>query len=123
MPVRPWVLSFPFEWRLELARSAALLGAMIRTFAREVERFQLRNTSAQRGDGRARFGAVTVEQRFGGPLNLHVHLHVLVLDGVYERRADGAIRWVASAVPTAEQLAAMTERVAVRAGATRARRA
>ena len=32
---------------------------------------------------------VTSVQRFGGALNLHVHFHTLVLDGVFVRSADG----------------------------------
>jgi hypothetical protein len=44
---------------------AALLGAMTRVFAREIERLLLQNTQAHRGDGRARFGAVTAVQRPG----------------------------------------------------------
>ena len=35
-------------------------------------------------------GAVTLIQRFGSAANLNIHLHCLVLDGVYWRRADGA---------------------------------
>ena len=31
----------------------------------------------------AHTGAVTFIQRFGGALNLNVHLHILFLDGVY----------------------------------------
>ncbi len=31
----------------------------------------------------ARTGAVTLIQRFGGSLNLNIHFHVLMLDGVY----------------------------------------
>ena len=31
----------------------------------------------------ARFGMVTLIQRFGSSLNLNVHLHLLVLDGVF----------------------------------------
>ncbi len=38
-------------------------------------------------DGRS--GAVVVIQQFGGALNLNVHLHALVLDGVFTR--DGVV--------------------------------
>ena len=34
-------------------------------------------------------GAVTLMQRFGSAANLNIHLHCLVLDGVYRRSADG----------------------------------
>jgi len=35
---------------------------------------------------------VTSVQRFGGSLNLHVHFHTLVLDGVFVRAADDTLR-------------------------------
>ena len=38
--------------------------------------------------GQADSGAVTLIQRFGSAANLNIHLHCLVLDGVY-RRTDG----------------------------------
>lgn len=118
--VRQWGLSFPFAWRIELARSASLLRAMVRTFAREIERFLLEKTRSMRRGGRARFGAITTVQRFGGSLNLHVHLHVLVLDGVYEALEGGALRWVEAEAPGVEELASVAARVA--AGCERAAR-
>ena len=36
-----------------------------------------------RGVGPGRGGAVVVIRRFGGALNLNVHFHALVLDGVF----------------------------------------
>ena len=38
----------------------------------------------------AQTGAVTFVHRFGSSLNLHTHFHVMVLDGVYVARGDGA---------------------------------
>ncbi|MBC7172000.1 MAG: transposase, partial [Polyangiaceae bacterium] len=35
----------------------------------------------------------TVVQRFGGALNLNVHFHVLVLDGLFVERPDGTLRF------------------------------
>ena len=35
-------------------------------------------------------GAVTLIQRFGSAADLNIHLHCLVLDGVYRRGTDGA---------------------------------
>lgn len=40
-----------------------------------------------------RGGGVVVTQRFGGALNLNVHLHALVLDGVFVREDTGALRF------------------------------
>ena len=38
-------------------------------------------------------GAVTLIQRFGFAVNLNIHIHWLVLDGVYKRGIDGARTW------------------------------
>ncbi len=40
-----------------------------------------------------RCGGVAVIQRFGGALNLNVHIHALVLDGVFAREGTGALRF------------------------------
>jgi hypothetical protein len=46
-------------------------------------------------------GAVTLIQRFGSAANLNIHLHCLVLDGVYRCGADGVPTFVeAGARPT-----------------------
>ena len=37
-------------------------------------------------DGRG--GAVAILQRFGGALNLNVHIHALVVDGVFAKDGD-----------------------------------
>jgi hypothetical protein len=43
-------------------------------------------------------GAVTLIQRFGSALNLNVHFHMLVLDGVYRREGEGGLRPSKSAI-------------------------
>jgi Putative transposase len=49
----------------------------------------LRRRARQAGVRGGRSGAVAIIQRFGGALNLNVHIHALVMDGVLP--ADGAI--------------------------------
>ncbi len=51
----------------------------------------------------AQSGAVTLIQRFGSAANLNIHLHCLLLDGVY-RITEGAPVFHAVRAPTAEQL-------------------
>jgi Putative transposase len=41
-------------------------------------------------------GMVTGLQRFGGALNLHVHMHTLVLDGVYVADSEGRVTFYAA---------------------------
>jgi hypothetical protein len=50
-------------------------------------------------------GAVTGVHRAGASLNVHVHFHVLCLDGVYVEGGDGgALRFEAAPAPTLEEL-------------------
>ena len=51
----------------------------------------------------AQTGAITLIQRFGSAANLNIHLHCLVLDGVY-RVQDGAAEFHSVRSPTTEQL-------------------
>ena len=39
---------------------------------------------------------MAIVQRFGGALNLNVHIHALVLDGVFARGDDGRVRFHAA---------------------------
>jgi glycosyltransferase involved in cell wall biosynthesis len=99
VPIRQWVLSVPFELRLLLARNAAALSAVGRIFVREIWRWQREQFVASLMQGRRgeaspppsiRSGAVCFPQRFGGSLNLNVHYHVAVPDGVFSREPEAA---------------------------------
>lgn len=62
-------------------------------------------------------GAVTLIQRFGSALNLNIHFHMLLPDGVYRKAAaDGAIRFVSVRAPSADQLARLIRTIAERIG-------
>jgi hypothetical protein len=56
-------------------------------------------------------GAVTLIQRFGSAANLNIHLHCLVLDGVYRSHADGVPEFIEGAAPTEEALHALLQTV------------
>ena len=70
VPVRQWVLSFPFQIRYLLARDPALTRAVRRVFLRTVLSWMERR-ARERGLSDARSGAVNVVQRFGSALNLN----------------------------------------------------
>ena len=38
-----------------------------------------------------RSGVVAIIQRFGGALNLNIHIHALVLDGVFAKEGDEGV--------------------------------
>jgi hypothetical protein len=93
VPVRQWVLSLPFALRYRLAYDAALTSAVLELFVRAVFASLRRRARRQRGVVRGQGGAVTFVQRFGDALNLNVHFHSLVLDGVYAAGPDGMPRF------------------------------
>lgn len=86
VPVRQWVLSVPHSLRYLLAYDAEASTAVLGVFVHEVFRW-LRHTAKRELDLRsvdeAHPGAVTVIHRAGGAVNLNLHYHSLVLDGVY----------------------------------------
>jgi hypothetical protein len=59
-------------------------------------------------------GAVTLIQRFGSAANLNVHLHCLVLDGVYRRGTEGEPVFVEVPAPTNEALQTVLRKIITR---------
>ena len=90
VPVRQWVLSLPYRLRYRLAWDHDLCPAVVAVFLRAVLGWLRRCAQLDDvADGRG--GAVAVLQRFGGALNLNVHIHALVLDGVFAKERTGAV--------------------------------
>ena len=82
VPIRQWVISFPWRLRYLIALDSRLCRAVRRVFLRAV--FALYSKKAQiDGHVRGRTGAVNQIQRYGSALNCNTHFHALVLDGVY----------------------------------------
>ncbi len=110
VPVRQWVLTLPHRLRYLLAWRHDLCKAVVRVMLREVHR-HLRTRASERGLADGRSGAVAIVQRFGGALNLNVHIHALALDGVFARGDDGRLRFHAApaldAADVADVLAAI----------------
>jgi len=82
VPIRQWVISFPWPIRYLLARDRLLCSTVRRLFLRAVFAFY-RAKAREEGVLGGACGAVNRIQRFGSALNLNVHNHALVLDGVF----------------------------------------
>jgi hypothetical protein len=63
-------------------------------------------------DGRS--GSVTVIQRFGGGLNLNLHFHTLLFDGVFFEGQEGALEFRSLPPPTDDELGVVLARIAAR---------
>ncbi len=108
VPVRQWVLSLPIPLRLLLAAQPQLVTPVLQVGHRTITRFLLEQAGlkAEQADS----GAVTLIQRFGSAANLNIHLHCLVLDGVY-RRTDGEPAFVEVPAPTDEALQVLLHKI------------
>ena len=87
VPVRQWVLSLPYRLRYLLAWDHDLCRALVAVYVRAVLGF-VRRRARRDGVVDGRSGAVAIIQRFGGALNLNVHVHALVIDGVFAKEGD-----------------------------------
>ena len=116
LPVRQWVLIWvmrlPILLRLLLAAQPKLVTPVLQVVHRVITRHLLVQSGLKPDE--ADSGAVTLIQRFGPAANLNIHLHCLVLDGVYRRSADGTPEFVEAPAPTDEALQAVLHKIITR---------
>lgn len=75
--------------RILFAAHPGLLTPVLRIIHRVIAGFVLQQAGLKCAS--ADIGAVTLIQRFDLAANFNIHLHCLVLDGVYRRAGDGPI--------------------------------
>ncbi|MBI1726531.1 MAG: transposase zinc-binding domain-containing protein, partial [Candidatus Rokubacteria bacterium] len=90
VPVRQWVLTVPYRLRYQMAWNHGLSRAVLRVYTRVLLDVYARDARA-RGVPGGRTGSVTVMQRAGSGLNVNLHFHTLVLDGVFTEERGGAL--------------------------------
>ena len=79
---RQWTFTFPWPIRRLMARDEKLITAALGIVIRVLYAHQ-RRMARRKGHRAAKCASVTFVQRFGGALNLNVHLHVLAPDAVF----------------------------------------
>ena len=117
VPVRQWVLAFPIPLRLLFAAHPHLLSSVLQIVHRVLSTFLIQQTGLERTEaktGAVRFvPSVTLIPALAGisgSANLNIHLHCLVLDGVY-RTTEGLPVFHAVRAPTAEELQTLLARI------------
>ena len=110
VPVRQWVLSVPHRLRYRLAYDHRLCRTVLYVFVRAL-RSAYRRQARRYGLAGGETGMVTSVQRFGGAVNVHLHFHTLVLDGVFVREPDGTLRFHPTAPPTDDDVRRVVARV------------
>jgi hypothetical protein len=110
-PLRQWVLSVPFPLRYLFATDPEAMGAVLGIVYRAIAAHLVRKAGLSQKTSRT--GAVTLIQRFGSALNLNIHFHLLVLDGVYVLTATGP-RFRRVAPPAPVELEGLLGRIVAR---------
>lgn len=99
---RQWVLSFPFKLRFLMVRSPELTNKALKIYTQSIQAFQKRRAK-QSGLGQCETGVITFIQRFGSALNLNIHFHSLVPDGVF-LESEGGYLFCRQSEPTRDEL-------------------
>ncbi|NOX50595.1 MAG: transposase [Gammaproteobacteria bacterium] len=112
VPVRQWVLSFPWPLRMLYANHPAALTRSLAIVVRAIDAALLRKAGIQRKQG-ARTGAVTFIQRFGSALNPNIHFHLLISDGIYQYKF-GKVRFHRLPAPKQIELESLLDQIVLR---------
>jgi ribosomal protein S27E len=86
-PYRQWVFTVPKPLRLVVARDPTWTSWIGGLVVRAIGAWQ-RRVARGRGIREPLTGAVTFVQRFGGLVNLYVHFHLVVPDGIFVLEGD-----------------------------------
>ncbi len=106
--IRQWVISFPFSVRYALAYNPKLVTGVLSIFVRIISNWIVKRARREGVSGKT--GAITFVQRFGGAINLNVHLHSLFLDGVYYEDG-GRTKFFRTFAPTDQDVAVLVKRI------------
>ena len=112
VPMRQWVLSLPIKVRWVLARRPGLVGRVLAVFLRALSTWQRKRGRSLGAEGAT--GTVTFVQRFGSALQLNIHFHAVVPDGVFVPGDDGAVSFARLPPPTDEDVELLLHRTATR---------
>ncbi len=111
----------PPRIRYVLAWDHALCRARVAVYVRAVLGW-LRRHARDDGVAGGRGGAVAIVQRYGAALNFNVHIHALVMDGVFIPDGAGGVRFCPVEAAGADDLAALLTTMARRIKRLLARR-
>lgn len=114
VPLRQWVISFPFPLRFLFAAHPEAMSKVLGIVYRAISTHMIHKAGATRKE--ATTGAVTLIQRFGSALNLNIHFHLLAIDGVYLQREGRKPSFRRTKAPTKSELETLVHRISQRVG-------
>ena len=108
---RQWTFSFPYRLRLPLAQDGQLLSRVFRICMQKVFAWQ-RKRARDLGAVHPRNLGVLFVQRFGSLLQLNIHGHSVLPDGVLVDDGDGGLALFALPPPSTEEVERVTLAIA-----------
>ncbi len=112
VPVRQWVLSFPHALRYRLAYDSDLITDVLDIFVKTVFVSLIRRAAEFGAVRKPQCGVVSFIQRFGSALDLNVHIHAILLDGIYAADDEGRPHFQVLLSPDNEEIARVTTSLA-----------
>lgn len=109
VPMRQWVLSFPYKLRFLMAYDSKLTSRILSVFVRVINSERKRKAK-KHGIFDGVPGSVTFIQRFGSALNLNVHFHALFADGVFYE-SDAGYAFYRLPPPSEKELYALAAKI------------
>ncbi len=104
VPYRQWVLVIPKRLRYFVHRDKRPPSEMSRILGEQLTKFYQERTKAPEDSAPAQ---IHVMQRFGSKVNLHVHIHAVVSDGVFGLE-NGILRFTPAPVLGPEEIAKLS---------------
>lgn len=116
VPVRQWVMTVPWGRRWLFARHHDLARGVFKIGVHTIFS-RYRRWARKKGYANIQCGSVSLVQRFGSSLNLNVHLHALMMDGVYATHPQQGrgLHFVRVPAPSTEEVGVLVEKIARRA--------
>lgn len=115
--IRQWVISFPIPVRYWMARNPKLITQALEIFHRALKSHYKKAAKNLGIEGEVLTGAVTVVQRWGSALNLNIHFHSVVADGVFVvqyRQEEKTVKFVETKRPTQAEIMRLVQTVQLR---------
>lgn len=113
VPVRQWVLSLPKRLRYYLYHDPKIASKVLKIFLDEISK-QLKQHIDSPPESKIKLGGVSFIHRFGASLNVHLHFHCVVIEGLFIANSDDHIRYQTINTITDKDIQEVQKRVRLR---------
>ncbi len=113
VPVRQWVLSLPKRLRYYLYHDPKITSKVLKIFLDEISK-QLKQHIDIPPDSKIKLGGVSFIHRFGALLNVHLHFHCVVIEGLFIADTKDQLRYQPVHDITDKDIHEVQERVRLR---------